>query len=85
MRVTKVGVVGAGVMGSGIAALAASAGVPTVLLDVPAPPEKGGRNGFATGGIERAKKARPAAFMAPARAALITTGNIEDDLGGKIA
>ncbi len=80
MRVTKVGVVGAGVMGSGIAALAASAGVPTVLLDVPAPPGKGGRNGFAQGGIERARKARPAAFMDPARAALITIGNTEDDL-----
>ena len=33
MRVTKLGVVGAGTMGSGIAALAASAGMPVVLLD----------------------------------------------------
>ncbi|HEY0997183.1 MAG TPA: 3-hydroxyacyl-CoA dehydrogenase/enoyl-CoA hydratase family protein [Gemmatimonadaceae bacterium] len=81
MRVTKVGVVGAGVMGSGIAALAASAGVPTVLLDVPAPADKGGRNGFAKAGLERARKARPAAFMDPGSAALITIGNTEDDLG----
>ena len=35
MRITKVGVVGAGVMGHGIAALCASAGLPVVLLDIP--------------------------------------------------
>ena len=35
MRIAKLGVVGAGTMGSGIAALAASAGIPVVLLDVP--------------------------------------------------
>ena len=35
MRIKKLGVVGAGAMGSGIAALAASAGLPVVLLDVP--------------------------------------------------
>ena len=32
--IKKVGVVGAGTMGSGIAALAASAGIPLVLLDI---------------------------------------------------
>ena len=36
MRIRKVGVVGAGTMGGGIAALTASAGVTVVLLDVPA-------------------------------------------------
>ncbi|HRQ79235.1 MAG TPA: 3-hydroxyacyl-CoA dehydrogenase NAD-binding domain-containing protein, partial [Gemmatimonadaceae bacterium] len=35
MRITKVGVIGAGAMGAGIAALAASAGLPVVLLDIP--------------------------------------------------
>lgn len=78
MRISKLGVVGAGTMGSGIAALAASAGIPVVLLDIPA--KEGDRSGVAKGGIERAKKARPAAFMDPARAALIQTGNTEDDL-----
>ena len=78
MRIAKVGVVGAGVMGSGIAALAASAGVPVVLLDVPA--ADGDRGAVARGGVERAKKARPAAFMLPERAALVRTGNTEDDL-----
>ena len=79
MRIAKVGVVGAGVMGSGIAALAASAGVPVVLLDVPA--ADGDRGAVARQGVERAKKARPAAFMLPERAALVRTGNTEDDLG----
>ena len=35
MRITKVGVIGAGAMGAGIAALATSAGLPVVLLDIP--------------------------------------------------
>ena len=36
MRIKRLGVVGAGTMGAGIGALAASAGIPVVLLDVPA-------------------------------------------------
>ena len=35
MRIRKVAVIGAGVMGHGIAALCASAGLPVVLLDIP--------------------------------------------------
>jgi 3-hydroxyacyl-CoA dehydrogenase len=80
-RVRRLGIVGAGTMGSGIAALAASAGVPVVLLDVPGDgkaPE--GRSAPAIRGLERAKKARPAAFMDPERAALVQVGNTEDDL-----
>jgi 3-hydroxyacyl-CoA dehydrogenase len=77
-RIARLGVVGAGTMGSGIAALAASAGVPVVLLDVPADgPDRGA---VARGAVERAAKAKPAPFMDPARARLITTGNTEDDL-----
>jgi 3-hydroxyacyl-CoA dehydrogenase len=78
MRIAKLGVVGAGTMGSGIAALAASAGIPVVLLDVAG--KDGDRNGPARSGLERARKARPAAFMDPARAALITIGNLDDSL-----
>jgi 3-hydroxyacyl-CoA dehydrogenase len=78
MRIAKLGVVGAGTMGSGIAALAASAGIPVVLLDIAA--KEGDRSFPAKSGLERAKKARPAAFMDPARAALITVGNLDDDL-----
>src|SRR3954470_1322483 len=79
MQIKHLGVVGAGTMGAGIAALAASAGTPVVLLDIPA--QKGDRNDVAKGGLERAKKARPAAFMDPARATAVTIGNTEDHLG----
>ena len=77
MRIAKVGVVGAGAMGSGIAALAASAGIPVVMLDVPGEPN---RNGVARGAIQRALKAKPPAFMLPDRAALVTPGNTADHL-----
>ena len=79
MRVRKIGVVGAGTMGSGIAALAASAGVPVELLDIPATEGKD-RSAPARAGIERAIKARPAGFMDNARASLVRPGNTEDDL-----
>src|SRR5437868_1701800 len=78
MRITKLGVVGAGTMGSGIAALAASAGLPVVLLDVPGAAND--RNAVVRQGLDRAKKARPAAFMDGDRASLIRVGNTEDDL-----
>jgi len=78
MRVRRVGIVGAGTMGAGIAALAASAGIPVVLLDIPG----GGndRDALAKGGVERMKKSKPAAFMDVDRAAAIEIGNTEDDL-----
>lgn len=65
-------------MGSGIAAHAASAGMQVVLLDIPGDPD---RDGVARGALQRALKARPAAFMDPARAAGIHVGNTEDHLG----
>ena len=77
MRIGKIGVIGAGSMGSGIAALAASAGFPVTLLDVPG---DGDKNAPAKSGIQRALKARPPQFMSPDRAALITVGNTTDDL-----
>jgi 3-hydroxyacyl-CoA dehydrogenase len=82
MRITKVGVVGAGVMGSGIAALAASAGFPVVLLDIPGSddPASPDRSAPARKGLEKARKAKPAAFMDGDRAALVTTGNTVDHL-----
>lgn len=77
MRIKKVGVVGAGTMGAGIAALAASAGVPVVLLDIPGQTD---RLEFAKKGLERQLKIKPAAFMDKNRAALIELGNTEDHL-----
>jgi len=86
--IRRVAVLGAGVMGSGIAAHCANAGIPVVLLDI-VPPKlseaerqsKAARDGFATGALEKLRKARPAAFMHPRAAILIETGNFEDDLG----
>jgi 3-hydroxyacyl-CoA dehydrogenase len=82
MRVTTVGVVGAGAMGSGIAALAASAGCRVVLLDIPgdADPKSPNRSAPAKGGVQKALKAKPAPFMDAAAAARIRTGNTEDHL-----
>lgn len=76
----KVAVLGAGVMGSGIAAHLAGAGVDVVLLDIVPPDGKGGRNAFAAGGKEKALKAKPAAFFTARDADRITVGNLEDDL-----
>src|SRR5688572_21664508 len=78
MRIARVGVIGAGAMGSGIAALAASAGFPVTLLDVPGEPD---RSAPARAGVQRALKAKPPQFMSPERASLITFGNTADDLG----
>jgi 3-hydroxyacyl-CoA dehydrogenase len=82
MRITKVGVIGAGAMGAGIAALAASAGLPVVLLDIPGAddPAHPDRSRPARNGLERARKARPAAFMDPAAHTRITVGNTVDHL-----
>ena len=78
VAIKKLGVVGAGTMGSGIAALAASAGIPVVLLDIAA--EGPDRSAISKNAVARAVKAKPAAFMDPDRAAYIRTGNIADDL-----
>ncbi|HEX7118464.1 MAG TPA: 3-hydroxyacyl-CoA dehydrogenase/enoyl-CoA hydratase family protein [Longimicrobiales bacterium] len=77
MRIHRIGVVGAGAMGRGIAALAASAGVPAVLLDVAGEED---RDEPARRGLEAALRSTPAGFMDPARAALVEIGNTEDDL-----
>ena len=82
MRVTTVGVVGAGAMGSGIAALAASAGCRVVLLDIPgnADPAAPDRSAPARNGLQKAIKSKPASFMDAAAAARVRTGNTEDHL-----
>ncbi|HEX4422505.1 MAG TPA: 3-hydroxyacyl-CoA dehydrogenase NAD-binding domain-containing protein, partial [Kofleriaceae bacterium] len=63
--IRRVAVLGAGVMGSGIAAHCANAGIPVVLLDI-VPPKlsdaerqsKAKRDGFAAGALDKLKKAR---------------------------
>lgn len=76
--IRKVCVIGAGVMGAGIAAQVANAGVPVLLLDIVRDPAD--RNAVAAGAVARLKKAEPAAFMSPRAARLVEVGNIEDDL-----
>ena len=80
MAINKVGVIGAGVMGAGIAAHISNAGVPVVLLDV-ASKDSDDRSAVASGAVRRLLKTEPAAFMHRRNAKLVTTGNIEDDLG----
>ena len=77
--IKKVAVIGAGVMGAGIAAHVANAGVPVVLLDIvpnDAEPQRHRR-----GRDREMLKTEPAPFMSRAPRSSITPGNIEDDLG----
>src|SRR5690242_1990478 len=84
-RIEKAVVLGAGTMGSRIAAHFANAGLPCVLLDIvppnlppDAPPAE--RNKIVRAGLEAAKKSRPAAFFTASLADKIAIGNFEDDL-----
>ena len=79
-QIDKAAVIGAGVMGAGIAAHIANAGVPVVLLDI-VPEGAENRNVVAEGAIQKLLKAQPAAFMHKRNARLITAGNIEDSMG----
>jgi 3-hydroxyacyl-CoA dehydrogenase len=77
----KAAVLGAGTMGSRIAAHLANAGIPVVLLDiVPAEATSATRSLLATKAIETLLKAKPAAFYENSAAQLIAPGNLEDDL-----
>ena len=76
-------ILGAGVMGAQIAAHLVNAGWQASLLDIV--PEGAGddvkaRNGLAQKGLDRAKKARPAAFFLPEYAGRIRLGNTTDHL-----
>lgn len=73
----KAAVIGAGAMGSGIAAQFANGGVPVVLLDM-APTGATDRRAFARSGIERQLKS--GGFMHPDAARLVTPGNSDNEL-----
>ncbi|MDR3774917.1 MAG: 3-hydroxyacyl-CoA dehydrogenase NAD-binding domain-containing protein [Terracidiphilus sp.] len=77
--VRRAAVLGAGTMGSRIAAHLANAGIPTLLLDM-VPAGEGDRSRLAKGALEALGKAKPAAFYDAGLAALVTPGNFEDDL-----
>jgi len=71
--IQRVAVLGAGTMGSRIAAHFANAGIPSVLLDI--------STAATLKGIENAQKQRPGGFFVDSAMALITPGNFDDDLG----
>jgi 3-hydroxyacyl-CoA dehydrogenase len=83
-RIEKAVVLGAGTMGSRIAAHFANAGLPCVLLDIVPPNLPAGqaadRNKIVRAGLEAARKAKPAAFFTPSLAEKVAIGNFEDDL-----
>jgi 3-hydroxyacyl-CoA dehydrogenase len=84
-RIEKAVVLGAGTMGSRIAAHFANAGLPCILLDIvplnlPADAPPGDRNKIVRAGLDAAKKAKPAAFFTAALAEKISIGNFDDDL-----
>jgi 3-hydroxyacyl-CoA dehydrogenase len=70
-RIKKAAVLGAGVMGSGIAAHLANAGIPVVMLDL---------QRFAYDAMGKLKKQRPAPLFTTAALSLIEPGNIDTDL-----
>jgi 3-hydroxyacyl-CoA dehydrogenase len=77
--IRKAGVLGAGTMGSRIAAHLANAGLPVVLLDISSP--NGPRSAVAAQALDTLKKSKPAAFYEASAAARVTTGNFDDDGG----
>jgi 3-hydroxyacyl-CoA dehydrogenase len=85
-RIKQAAVIGSGVMGGGIAALLASAGVPTLLLDIVPPdltPEqrkdRKARNRIVSAGLEAMRRTNPALLMHPKDIDRIHIGNLEDD------
>ncbi|HWI63297.1 MAG TPA: 3-hydroxyacyl-CoA dehydrogenase NAD-binding domain-containing protein [Symbiobacteriaceae bacterium] len=97
MRIKKVAVLGAGVMGAQIAAHLANVGIPSLLLDIvpkePTPDEakkgltlesKAVRNRFAVGALQKLAQLKPSPVYTKEAIELIQPGNFEDDLA-KIA
>src|SRR5579864_83185 len=84
-RIEKAAVLGAGTMGSRIAAHFANAGLPCILLDIvppnlPADAPAAERNKIGRAGLEAAKKSKPAAFFTSTLAERVAIGNFDDDL-----
>lgn len=77
--VRRAAVLGAGTMGSRIAAHLANAGIPLLLLDI-VPDGAKKRNQLADAAIGLLTKTKPAALYDLSLTALITPGNFEDDL-----
>ena len=85
-KLKKVGVIGSGVMGGGIAALIAGAGIDTVLLDIvpfdltdEEKKDPAARNRIVKAGLDTVLRSSPPLFMLPKDMDRITIGNLEDD------
>jgi len=85
-RIKKAAVIGSGVMGGGIAALLASTGINTLLLDIVPSDlnadqknDKTARNKIVKAGLDTLLRSSPALIMHPRDADRITIGNLEDD------
>jgi 3-hydroxyacyl-CoA dehydrogenase len=85
-KIKQAAVIGSGVMGGGIAALLASAGIRTLLLDIvpfdlkdDEKTDPKARNRIVKAGLDAVLKANPPLLMHPKDADRIEIGNIEDD------
>ena len=79
LLVRRAAVLGAGTMGSRIAAHLANAGIPVLLLDLPSKRGTSDRP-LAHAAVNALLKSKPAAFFDPSFAALITPGTFDEDL-----
>ena len=91
-RIRKVAVIGAGVMGSGIAAHLANARIPCILFDIvpsvigiepgegESEQDRSFRNKFSAGAIKKMKKQKPSPIFSKKDLELITPANMSDDL-----
>jgi 3-hydroxyacyl-CoA dehydrogenase len=84
LPIRRAAVLGAGVMGRGIAAHLAGVGIDVLLLDIVPPGETStdptARNAFAANGLKAAIKNKPSLFYNKSDAQWITVGNFDDDL-----
>ena len=79
LLVRRAAVLGAGTMGSRIAAHLANAGIPTVLLDLP-PKTGSAERAPAVASLDALARSKPAAFFESSLGRLITPGTFDDDL-----
>ncbi|MBF0113308.1 MAG: 3-hydroxyacyl-CoA dehydrogenase family protein, partial [Desulfamplus sp.] len=85
-KIRKAAVIGSGIMGGGIAAILAGAGVNVLLLDIvpfdlkeEEKNDPAARNRIVKAGMDAALASAPSLFMSKKDASLIQIGNLEDD------
>ncbi len=86
-KIKKAAVIGSGIMGGGIAAILADAGVKVLLLDIvpfdltdEEKSDPAARNRMVQAGFDATLAARPALFMSKKNASLVELGNLDDDI-----